>query len=369
MTTEIAATAQQQALAPIKWPYAESVIKERAEKYNRLIISDNRSYNATKAARTEFVSIRTSIDKALKEGNKPLNDMIKRNRDEAKRLIELAKPTEDYLQDQVKAWEDKKEQERQAKIEAERQRVAAIQARINAIRTNSIISRGATSESIRDTIDHVQLMVIDESFEEFEQAAYEAKSETLSILAEALAYAEQQEKEAAERKAESERLAAEAERQRIERESLEAERKAEEERIARQRAEFEAEQQRQRDEIERQKAELAAQQQAIEGAKREKEDEMKKECLPESKPVTLHPVETETCPTLSEKHEADRKAREFIDSISYDENYMSCPGLASILSTLCDHYGITLTNAATWILMASVEIIERGDLLDDEAES
>jgi ElaB/YqjD/DUF883 family membrane-anchored ribosome-binding protein len=229
-------TTQNNDLSEIKWPYAESVIKERAEKYNRLIISDNRSYNATKAARTEFVSIRTSIDKALKEGNKPLNDMIKRNRDEAKRLIELAKPTEDYLQEQVRAWEEKKEAERQAKIAAEKARVAAIQAKISEITKSAANVNGVSSDLFYARIATIESITIDASYEEFQQQATEAKEDALILLREQLAVALEteakleaerieRERQDAERKAEAERLAAEAERLRIEREKLEDEKR------------------------------------------------------------------------------------------------------------------------------------------------
>ena len=79
-----------------------------SEKYKDLVISDTKTCESVKNARTEMVSVRTGIAKALKEAYKPHDAAKARLKQEAGRLTELAAPIECQLQQTVTAWDNKK---------------------------------------------------------------------------------------------------------------------------------------------------------------------------------------------------------------------------------------------------------------------
>jgi colicin import membrane protein len=267
-----AITQKNNELVTIEFPYAEDVILDRAEKYSNLVISDNKSFDATRAARTEMVSIRTSIEKALKIGNEPLNNQIKANRDEAKRLIELAKPTEDYLQKTVKDYEAKKEAEREAKIQAERARVENIQNYIAAFAKMAHVTSSMNADDVRDTINDVKSIEVDDFYEEFKEQANQAKSEAIASLEISLIEKLEQERQDEARKAEAERLRLEAEKQAQERAEFEAKQAAAQAELDRQRREIEQQK------IAAENAELARQA-AIAKAEQERIDAIEAERL------------------------------------------------------------------------------------------
>lgn len=364
-------TTTEQSLAPIKWPYAESVIKEKSENYKSLVISDRKTYDATRAARTEFVSIRTSLEKALKEGNKPLNDMIKANRDECKRLVDLAAPTEAYLQDTVRSWEDKLESERQAKIEAERVRVSGIQAKIAAITKMAAAASDISSAYFRTHIETIEQIAIDESYAEFEQQANDAKSDALALLNDRLAIAIEtearleaerieRERQDAERKAEAERLRLEAEKQAQERAEFEAKQAAAQAELDRQREAIEAQHReaaakakaeedarqeairKEREELDRQRREIEEQKLAAEKAEQDRLDAIEAERLKKERDIESHPVmrPIEDHPTI------DAKPCPVLSDIP------AYPGVADIVESVSKHFSVSKTYAANWIVLA-----------------
>ena len=278
--TEVAEIIEPKSLVTFDSPYAEDVIIEKSKAYEGLVISDNKSYESTKKARTEFVKIRTSIQRAVKIGNEDLMAQVNANKNEAKRLIQLAAPTEQALQAEVKRWEDKKEAEKQAKIKAEEERVALHQARIRNIRAMTQLGFNPSSEAIQSVINQLHETVIDESFEEFQQHAQTEKDQALetlnSVLAEALHTEEvMRQREEEQKRLEEERKRIAAEQAEIEREraAIQAEKdKLEAERIAAEEAQRKAKEEAER--IEREK---------VEAAKREEEAKARAEAEAKAK--------------------------------------------------------------------------------------
>lgn len=184
-------------------------IAEIKEKSKNLIIVDRKSYEATKALRTEVVTMRTTLDKARKAKVDPLNKEVKRLNDLAKSYEAKIKEVEDPLQKTVKDYEEELAAEKLRKENEEKTRLDAINAKITSIRKFSLPTYKVASE-IASIIAELHDLHIDlEIYQELTGEAERAKSETLEALA--LMYAERQriEREDAERKEAEEKLAAE----------------------------------------------------------------------------------------------------------------------------------------------------------------
>ncbi len=154
---------------------------------------------------------------------------------------------------QIEAREAEIAEEKRIAAEKEAERVAAIQARIEAIKACAVRAQAVdmTSERINKGIAQVEAIAIDDSFAELKVAAEEAKSVTLSAMRNLAAIAKTREEEAARVEAqrlENERIAAE---QRAAAAALAAQQKA----------------------LAEQAAALAAQQKAIDDAKAKAERE------------------------------------------------------------------------------------------------
>jgi len=197
------------------------------------------------AARAAWRDPRIAVEKARKAAKAPVLELGKQIDTFAAGLESTLREGEDNYDKQIKAEEARKEAEKAAKAEAERQRVAAHQDRIN----NDIVSaiRGAvgqTSEGIALIVSDIEAIVIDASFEEFQGQAQLAKDDTLDKLREmhtaAVAHEAEQARIKAEQEAEAARIAAErAELDKLRAEAAERERVAAAERAAAERAQAE----------------------------------------------------------------------------------------------------------------------------------
>lgn len=205
-------------------------------------VSTTKGDKEARGFRKELVALRTTLEAKRKELKAPALAYAKRIDDEAKAITLEILGLEEPIDAQIKAEEARKEAERAAKAEAERQRVAAIQERIANDITGAV--RGAVGRSfseISQILSDVGAMVIGAEFEEFQAQAQAAKGETLDKLRDmqqsALAREEEEARIKAEREAEAARLAAErAELERLRAEAAERERVAAEARAAEERA-------------------------------------------------------------------------------------------------------------------------------------
>lgn len=180
-----------------------------------------------RAARLELVRLRTSLEAKRKELKAPALERSRLIDDEAKRITSAILELETPIDQQIQAAEQKKEAERQARIEAERQRVAAIRARIDAITSVALRAVGKPAAEVEAKIKLVVGITIGPDYAEFQAEAEAAHADTLAKLRDMHAAALAAEAEAARlaaERAELERLRAEqAERERVERERMAAE--------------------------------------------------------------------------------------------------------------------------------------------------
>jgi hypothetical protein len=220
---------------------------------------------------------RVDIQKAGKEARDDATKFSKAVIAKEKELVDMIQPEEGRLQSLQDAWDAAREAERQAKVEAERQRVAGHQSRIAAIHAIPTEVTGRSALVIAGRIEKLRTLEIGEDFEEFVGEASSAKASTLETLerlhAAQVEHEAEQDRIRAERE-ELERLRAEQAARLVAEEAEAAAQRAEADRIAREQREREAAEQRAREEAER--AERQRQEEAAR-AEREKQDRIARE--------------------------------------------------------------------------------------------
>lgn len=248
-------------------------------------VSTTKGMDEAKKARQEVKGYRTALENKRKEIKAPALERCRLIDDEAKTITAALLEIEEPIDQQIKAEEARKESEKAAKAEAERQRIAAIRTQIDTIKNHAAFAVGKSADAILKILSGVEGFEIGEDFQEFKPEAEQAKAETLDkikalheaqvqheseqarIAAERAeltrlrAEAEAREREAAAARAEQERKdrEARAEQERKDREAREAVEREQAAKLAAERAAHEAELRKQR---EAQEAELKAQREA-----------------------------------------------------------------------------------------------------------
>ncbi len=204
----------------------ERLIREIGEKTKNLVISDAKTFESVKQARTEIVTLRTSIDKARKSANQTHRDGIAENDLQAKSLTEIVVYYEEPLQNQVKKWQDKKAEEKRIKEDTEKVRITGHTTAINAIRDLPGAYINASSEVVQGVIDDCfNIDIREDTFEEYAIEAQQVLKNTLLNLSTMLASAREREAETKRQKTEQTRLADEQKKLDKQREEQETENK------------------------------------------------------------------------------------------------------------------------------------------------
>jgi hypothetical protein len=239
-------------------------------------ITNADGYKQCHAARMTYKRMRIEIEKTGKEARDEAISFGKAVIAEEKRLVGIISVEEERLDAIQTAYDDRKEEERKAKVEAERQRVAELQRRIAGFAAIPARFVGRPAEEIRVALQELQATEVDETFADLRPIAVEthrvAVQQLQGLLTEREAFEAEQERQRHEQlrlqaaRAQQE-LDAEAERQR-----LAAEREAQEVALATQRAEQDrlAREERERQEAEARKRREREEAEAL--ARREAED-------------------------------------------------------------------------------------------------
>jgi hypothetical protein len=267
-------------------------IAELTRQYGSVVfdVTTGTGMDSAKAARAAIREPRYEIERVRKAAKAPLLSLGKKIDSEAARITGELLKIEEPIDAQIKAEEARKEAEREAKVQAELDRVNGIQARITRLREAVTLIANMPTSQIELLIAAIERTPIGDEFAEFRQTADDAKVATLAKMREMLAAtsareaeqqrianermelarlrAEQEKREAAERaeRAEADRKAAaeraeEDSRRKAEQDARDAElraRQAEQDRVERERqAAADAETQRlaaERAELERREA-------------------------------------------------------------------------------------------------------------------
>ena len=203
-----------------------AALAELRQKYEKAVFDTSTTVGMAKAvaARRELREIRVNLEKLRKELKAPALERSRLIDAEAKALTTQIEAMEEPIDKQIKAEEERKAAEKAERERIEREKLAALQARVADIRATAVKCVGETSNDIAGHIIILTRLEIDDTFGVMQGEAHIAKAETISTMRDMHAAALAQE--------------AEAERLRIEREALEAQRKAQDEQVARDRAEL-----------------------------------------------------------------------------------------------------------------------------------
>ena len=238
-----------------------AALAELRQKYEKAVFDTSTTVGMAKAvaARRELREIRVNLEKLRKELKAPALERSRLIDAEAKALTTQIEAMEEPIDKQIKAEEERKAAEKAERERIEREKLAALQARVADIRATAVKCVGETSNDIAGHIILLTQLEIDDTFGVLQGDAHTAKAETISTLRDMHTAALAQE--------------AEAERLRIESEELEAQRKAQEEQAERDRAEL-AKLRAEHEAREREAAEKARiEQEAMEADRRKQEAE------------------------------------------------------------------------------------------------
>lgn len=214
-------------------------------------VTTSRGMKDALAARAAWRDPRIAVEKARKAAKSPVLELGRAIDKRAAELTGRLEVGELHYDGQIKAEEARKEAERLAKVEAEAQRLAAIQSALEGIRERGAdaanLALCPTAEAIQQEIAGlVALAITPAVYQEAIEQAAQLKDATLASMRRLHASALDREAEAARIAAEREELArlrAEQEaRDRVERERVAVEQKAEAERLAAERAQLEEQQ-------------------------------------------------------------------------------------------------------------------------------
>jgi hypothetical protein len=192
--------------------------------------------------RAAYRDPRVMVEKARKMAKAPILALGKNIDARASWITERLEAGELPVHEQIKAEEQRKEDERQARINAEAGRVLAIQEALAEIAQDVMVASGKTSADIQTLLDQMRTtspdpLVFQEMVEQA-RAAWSAGIAKLETAYKAKLYDEEQARQRAAAEAEEKRQRAEAD---AERARVAAAQKVEADRLAAERAEFERE--------------------------------------------------------------------------------------------------------------------------------
>lgn len=192
----------------------EAEIKALVEQSKSIVaVTDSASREVCHQSLMVLRNMRIQTQKASKEGRDEAVQYSKAVIKIENELVALLTPEETRLAKIRDDWDAIKELEKQARIDAEIARVAALQERIAELRGCQILTPASGSALILEHIADLEKIPVDETFEEFEQQAADAKTAAIfrlnSIHAAAIVHEAEQAQVIAER-AELAKLRAEA---------------------------------------------------------------------------------------------------------------------------------------------------------------
>jgi hypothetical protein len=266
MTTTTELTVVERAAVALASTERETSLRDLVAKSTDLVeVKNAAARDQVHSAAMTLRTARTDIQKAGKAARDDAKAVIS----EENRLIEIVEPEEKRLLGLRDAWDEAREAEKRAKLEAEQRRVAAIREHIDDIRAIAVRMVSCASYVIAAEIEDLEALGITlDRFAELTGEAEAVRGATLDKLRELHAAAVAQE-------AEQKRLAAEREaleRQRAE--LAEQQRQEAEARAARERDEAAARAEQERIDRERREAEEAARR-----AQQEREDEARRAAI------------------------------------------------------------------------------------------
>ena len=260
----------------VKFDFDLAIITALDAKYKGIQITDGKSYAVVMQGLAEYRELRLAIDDKHKELKRDILEAGRGLDGDKNRLKALLEPGENHLKEIRQAEDDRKAKIKEEKDYKERERIEAIQEKINNIRDLGRMLPNVSALVIEERLIIVKAMNISEKiYQESIDHAHEARGKAMGMLQEALTERLQTEKEDAERKAEAEHLEAQRKEQAEAQAKIDEEkREIEENRKKFEETERKAKLKKEQEEFERQakeKAEAAAAQKLKDTASAEEE--------------------------------------------------------------------------------------------------
>lgn len=303
-------------------------------------ITNDDGYKQVDSARKALKRTRLEIQKTGDETIEDAKRVVKLADAELTRLVGIIETEEDRLNTLQDARDTEVEKQRQAEIDREVARQAALEERIVELRGNQTLLPTSGSALLAEHISDLQAIPVDESFEEYRERAAAAKAEGLirlrTLHTAAIAH-EAEQKKIEEDRAELARLKAEAaERERKEKIARDAE-------AARVRAE-ETAAQAERDRIVAEDQRLAAERAEIE---REAAELLKaSEPAPLPAPAPTFPAEGVwlLAPTVPAAETAEQEPESMTDRIE-----VAPPTRDELIAALTSYYDVNDDTVLAWL--------------------
>ena len=211
----------------VEYSRTEAALAELRQKYSGVVFdcTTTKGDKEARAARLELTTLRTSLEKKRKEFKAPALEFGKKIDSEAARVTAEILSIENPIDEQIKADEKRRADEKAERERIEAERIKTIKDKIATIRGFVAKCQGINAERIANGIEMVsKISTGADEFAEFEGEAKTSQAETLRAMRELHAATKAREEEAARVEAqriENERI---AEEQRIASEKLAAER-------------------------------------------------------------------------------------------------------------------------------------------------
>lgn len=155
----------------------EAGLDELKRRHQNVVVdvSTSKGMSDARTSRAEVRQVRLNIEQARKEGKAESLEYGRRVDAEAKRLTAEIIPLEEQYDLPIKAGEQRKEEEKQAKLEAERQRIAAITEEIFSYRNSVLTHQGKTAIELEEVLKRMRATKPEpEFFAEFQSDAEHA---------------------------------------------------------------------------------------------------------------------------------------------------------------------------------------------------
>ena len=262
----------------VKFDFDLAVISALDTKYKDIQITDGKSYAVVMQGLAEYRELRLRIDTLHKNYKKDILEAGRGLDGDKNRLKALLEPGENHLKEIRQVEDDKKAAIKEEKDRKERERIEAIQEKINNIRDLGIMPSIVSALVIEERLIIIKgQMLTQEVFQEFTIQAEDAHNSAIATLEEALKNRLQFEKEEVDRTVETRRLEMQRQEQAEAQVKIdEANRKIEEEKAKIEAEKIEAGNRKRMEDFERQ-ATIQAEQEAKEKGTREEQEKIDKE--------------------------------------------------------------------------------------------
>lgn len=189
--------------------------------YSDIIITDNKSLETVRVGIKAYIMLRKEIDDAHKDAKSPILQLGKQLDAKKKEVLSSASPGESRLKSIKVDWDKEKQQEKEKKQRLERERIEAIDAKIDKI--NAFLElTGKSSDEFKKEIKRLEGMKIDpKKYQEFTEKAQRRRFYVLEILGKRLVEQTKHESDEADRAAKMKKIEEDNEKLKADNDALE----------------------------------------------------------------------------------------------------------------------------------------------------